>query len=140
MEFENLRYIKDEVKRDSKEDRSGEALEVLQSGIDFLEQHPGEIGGIILALRPTRNAKDKHVLCAVTGTLLGSGEMLLTMFQELFEKMEPDMIAFFLNEFLETIPDDKRMEVLDCASDHRLHKLLKATEELFEKMKGDLDE
>ena len=140
MEFENLHYIKDEIKRDSKEDCSGEALEVLQSGIDFLEQHPGEIGGIILALRPTRNAKDKHALCAVTGTMLGSGEMLLTMFQELFEKMEPGMIAFFLNEFLETIPDDKRMEVLDRASDHRLHKLLKSTEELFEKMKGDLDE
>lgn len=46
MEFENLRYIKDEIKRDSKEDCSNEALEVLQFGIEFLEQHPGEIGGI----------------------------------------------------------------------------------------------
>ena len=140
MEFENLRYIKDEIKRDSKEDYSGEALEVLQSGIEFLENHPGEIGGIILALRPTRNAKDKHALCAVTGTMLGSGEMLLTLFQELFEKMDSKMIAFFLNEFMETIPNVRRSEVMDIARNYHLHNLLESIDELLGKMKGDLDE
>lgn len=130
MEFEKKKIIQNEVVRNHTEDCTSEALEIVNQAVDFIEKNRGKVGGIVFGIRPTRKAKDKHALCAMTGTMLGTGEMLLTAFQELFEKMPTDMIAFFLDEFMDTIPDEKRIEVLGKTADIRKENIINAVEEL----------
>ena len=130
MEFVNKKVIQSEVVKGHTEDCTSEALEIVNQAVDFIEKNRGKVGGIVLGIRPTRVAKDKHALCCMTGTMLGTGEMLLTAFQELFEKMPTDMIAFFLDEFMDTIPDEKRVAVIGKAADIRKENIINAVEEL----------
>ena len=130
MEFEHKKVIQSEVVRNHNEDCTEEALQVLNQAIDFVEKNKGCVGGIVLGLRPTKKAKDKHALCAMTGTMLATGEMLLTAFQELSDKMPADMIVFFLDEFMDSIPDEKKIAVVSKAADIRKRNIADAIEEL----------
>ena len=131
---------REEIRNGEVRDVSKAAIEILDEGLDYMAKHPGEVGGIILGIRPSERSNDKKAICAMAGDMLRCCEQLLAGLDVLFERMDPDMIAFVLDEVINMIPDEKRMETVDIAMNKRKRKIEKVLDELLSKLKDDQNE
>lgn len=135
MEFEDKKILHDEIRRATEDNCSKEALMMINKAIEYMESHQGQIGGIIMSIGPSDNAKDKHAIGAMAGSMLKCGNMLLTLFQELFERMDEEMIAYFIHEFMDTIPDNKKSKVLTMSMEIKEKEISDTLEEIMNRLK-----
>ena len=123
MEFEDKKILHEEMRRATTDDCSKEAVMMINKAIEYMETRQGQIGSIVLSISPSDKSKDKHAIGAMAGSMLRCGEMLLTLFQELFERMDEEMIAYFIHEFMDTIPDNKKSKVLTMSMEEIINRL-----------------
>lgn len=135
MEYEDKKIIHEEMRRKKQEDCSKEALMMINKAIEYMETRQGQIGGIIMSIGPSDNAKDKHAIGAMAGSMLKCGNMLLTLFQELFERMDEEMIAYFIHEFMDTIPDNKKSKILTMSMEIKEKEISDTLEEIMNRLK-----
>lgn len=128
-------YNRREVHNDHRKDISPEAVEILNKGLDYMATHPGEIGGIVLAIRPSDTSKEKHALCAMAGDLHGVMVQLAVCISAAFEEMEPHEIAASLDLILDEIPKDKKMETLDLAMGRQRDNIMNMLDEVIKYLK-----
>ena len=140
MEFEEKKIIHEEMRRDENNDCSEDALMIVNEAIQYMETHQGNIGGVLMSMAPSNKTDDKRVIGAMAGSMLNCGHMLLALFQELFERMDSDMIAYFINEFMDTIPDKKKSKALQISMGVKESEFLHDLEELINKLEVDDNE
>lgn len=128
-------YKKHEVHNEHRKDISPEAIELLNHGLNYMAEHPGEIGGIVLAIRPSDTSKEKHALCAMAGDLHGVMVQLAVCISAAFEEMEPREIAASLDLILDEIPKDKKIETLDLAMGRRRDNIMNMLDEAIKELK-----
>ncbi len=135
MEYEDKKILHEEIRRAKEDNCSKEALMMVNKAIEYMESHQGQIGGVIISMAPSDKSEDKHAIGAMAGSMLRCGHMLLTLFQELFERMDPEMVAYFIGEFMDTIPDSKKSEALEISMGMKEKAISQTLEEIFNKLK-----
>lgn len=140
MEFEKKNIIHEGIRMDKKDDCSKEALMMINKAIEFMETRQGQIGGIIISMAPSDISKDRSSIGALAGSMIKCGDMLLILFQELFERMPPEIIAHYINEFMDTIPDNKKSKALQISMGVKENEFFHDLEEIINKLEDDNNE
>lgn len=140
MEFEDKKIIHDKIRRSTQDDCSKEALMMINKAIEYMETRQGKIGGIVISMAPSDKADDRYAIGAMAGSIIKCGDMLLTLFQELFERMPTEIIAHYINEFMDTIPDNKKSEAIQISMGVVKENIFHDLGEIISKLEDDNNE